>query len=224
MSAGRKLNTLSQEWGTPKKYVDAVREFFNGKVDLDPCSNEYSIVNAIKEYRLPFRDGLKESWNFPTIYVNPPYGINKENGTSIKRWLSRCAAAHRDHKAEVLALVPVATNTGHWKKYVFTNATAVCFLYDTRLKFLVNGEDGGKGAPMSCAMVYWGRYFERFDSSFARFGAVVDLRPLLGKQIGDNSENGILDYEMKPESPLSGLSVFRKDVAESTRRQKRLFS
>ena len=99
VSAGRKLNTLSQEWGTPKKYVDAVREFFHGKIDLDPCSNEYSIVHAITEYCLPFHDGLKESWNFPTIYVNPPYGINKENGTSIKRWLHRCAAAHRDHKS-----------------------------------------------------------------------------------------------------------------------------
>jgi len=46
MSAGRKLNTLSQEWGTPRKYVDAVLELFNGKIELDPCSNEYSIVNA----------------------------------------------------------------------------------------------------------------------------------------------------------------------------------
>lgn len=223
MSAGRKLNTLSQEWGTPKKYVDAVREFFHGKIDLDPCSNEYSIVDALTEYRLPFHDGLKESWNFPTIYVNPPYGINKENGTSIKRWLHRCATAHRDHKAEVLALVPVATNTGHWKKYVFTNATGVCFLYDTRLKFLVNGEDGGKGAPMSCAMIYWGGDFEKFNSIFTRFGAVVDLRPLLGKQISEHSENGRLDYDKKPESPLNHLSVFKKTAVESAHKQERLF-
>lgn len=58
MSAGRKINGLSQEWGTPQKYVDAVRRFFDGTIELDPCSNEYSIVNAQTEYRLPQQDGL----------------------------------------------------------------------------------------------------------------------------------------------------------------------
>ena len=42
MSAGRKVNSLSQEWGTPEKYVQAVKEFFGGEIDLDPCSNQYS--------------------------------------------------------------------------------------------------------------------------------------------------------------------------------------
>lgn len=50
MSAGRKINTNSQAWGTPQKYVDAVKEVFGGYIDLDPCSNEYSIVNAKTEY------------------------------------------------------------------------------------------------------------------------------------------------------------------------------
>jgi hypothetical protein len=61
----------------------------------------------------------------------------------------------------------------------------VCFLYDTRLKFLVEGRDEGKGAPMSCAMVYWGKNYDRFFEVFIRHGAVLDLRPLYGKQIGE---------------------------------------
>lgn len=192
MTAGRTLNTLSQDWGTPDKYVKAIREFFGGQIDLDPCSNKHSIVNAKREYRLPKDDGLRDSWDFPTIYINPPYGIDKERGTSIKNWLRRCAQANKEHKSEVLALVPVATNTRHWKDYVFGKATAVCFLYDTRLKFLINGKNIGKGAPMSCAMVYWGEHFERFFSVFGKFGAVVDLRPLKGKRLGERSENGQL--------------------------------
>lgn len=176
MTAGRTLNTVSQEWGTPEKYVRAVREVLGGKIDLDPCSNQYSIVHAEVEYQLPAQDGLLASWDYPTIYVNPPYGIDKERGTSIKKWFGRCALAHSEHQSEVLALVPVATNTAHWKNYVFGQATSVCFLYDTRLKFLVNGQDGGKGAPMSCAMIYWGSHFEKFLSVFAQFGAVIDLR------------------------------------------------
>lgn len=184
MSAGRTVNTLSQSWGTPHKYVKAAKEVFGGQIDLDPCSNEYSVVNAVTEYRLPMHDGLKESWNFPTIYVNPPYGSDRNRGTTIKHWLARCAYANEQFDSEVLALVPIAANTAHWKKCVFTKATAICFLYDTRLRFLENGQEIGKGAPMACAMIYWGKHPERFYEVFIEHGAVVDISNLIGEDIG----------------------------------------
>lgn len=185
MTAGRSnAHSVSQEWCTPPKYVRAIREFFGGSVALDPCSNRHSVVGAEVEYSLPAADGLLESWDYPTIFVNPPYGRDRERGTSIRDWLRRCADSHAEHGAEVLALVPVATNTSHWKVFVFGAAASVAFLYDTRLRFLENGEDGGKGAPMSCAMVYWGKRPERFESVFLAFGAVVDLRHLHGKAVG----------------------------------------
>jgi hypothetical protein len=176
------------DWCTPRKYVDAVKRVFGGTIALDPCSNQWSIVAAETQYSLPEHDGLKESWDFPTIYVNPPYGADKERGTTIKHWLYKCAQAHKDYGSEVLALVPVATNTNHWKEYVWGQATAVCFLYDTRLRFLVEGKDGGKGAPMACAMIYWNENIEKFLDVFSGFGAVVDLRPLQGKVIGRRSK------------------------------------
>lgn len=188
MTAGRTVNGQSQDWCTPAKYVKAVRDCFGGEIALDPCSNRSSIVRAKVEYSPPRQDGLRESWAFPTIYVNPPYGADRERGTTIKDWLRRCADAFDRHGAEVLALVPVATNTAHWKHFVWGAAAAVAFLYDTRLRFLVDGKDGGKGAPMSCAVVYWGRHHERFFDVFIPFGAVVDLRPLRGKQIGSQHE------------------------------------
>jgi hypothetical protein len=178
MTAGRKINTRSQHWGTPGKYVSAVKQVLGGTIALDPCSNFHSLVEAKVEYQLPRQDGLKASWDFPSIFVNPPYGIDRARETSIKHWLARCAEAHTVHGSEVIALVPVATNTGHWKKYVFGKATAVCFLYDTRLRFLVNGRDEGKGAPMSCAMIYWGKNYRRFFTVFNEHGAALDLRPL----------------------------------------------
>ena len=184
MTAGRKIRSQNQDWGTPKKYVDATREFFKGEIELDPCSNKYSIVGARTEYMLPQQNGLCETWNFRTLYVNPPYGIDHKHGTTIKDWLKKCEEAYRIHHAEVLALVPVATNTGHWKKYVYGKATAICFLYDTRLRFLVNGKEAGKGAPMSCAIIYWGNNFKRFSKIFMAFGAVVDIGNLKGKAIG----------------------------------------
>lgn len=184
MSAGRTVNTQSQSWGTPIKYVKAVKEFFGGTISLDPCSNEYSIVHAENEFRLPLKDGLHERWNYSTIYVNPPYGSDKERGTTIKSWLAKCAIANEKYGSEVLALIPVATNTGHWKQSVFGRARAICFLYDTRLKFLENGLDVGKGAPMSCAIVYWGNNYSKFFDIFIEYGAVVDISNLQKEEIG----------------------------------------
>jgi len=185
MTAGRNINSKSKDWCTPKKYIEAVKEAFNGKIKLDPCSNKYSIVNADVEYLLPEKDGLKESWDFKTIYVNPPYGIDKERKTSIKNWLEKCAQAHEKHGSEVIALIPVATNTGHWKRSIYGKARAICFLFDTRLKFLENGKDSGKGAPMSCAMIYWGNNYRRFYDIFIKHGAVIDIANLkIEKQEG----------------------------------------
>lgn len=172
MSAGRQVNTLSQSWGTPEKYVAAVKRVFGGEIDLDPCSNSFSIVGATTEYRLPDQDGLKEPWDFPRIFVNPPYGRDKERGTSIRDWLARCEVAD-ERGSQVIALVPVATNTTHWKRHVFPCAASICFLADTRLKFLVDGQSGGKGAPMACAMVYWGGNPTGFDYEFKNHGVIT---------------------------------------------------
>ena len=193
MTAGRSnTQSLSQHWSTPPKYVNAIREFF-GEISLDPCSNCHSIVQAKVEYLLPEADGLVESWNYPTIFVNPPYGSDRERGTTIRDWFRRCFEAHSRHGSEVLALVPVATNTRHWKDFVFGEAIAVSFLYDTRLRFLENGKEQGKGAPMSCAMVYWGNRYERFEEIFIRFGAVVDLRNLRGRMIGVGKQKNLFE-------------------------------
>lgn len=135
---------MKKDWGTPQVYVDAVRKVFGGRICLDPCSNVSSIVNAEIEYMLPKHDGLEEIWNFPTIYINPPYGIDKERGTRISDWLSKCAKTNEMYNSEIQALIPVAPNTNHWKRYIFGKADSICFLYDTRLRFLIDGKDGVK--------------------------------------------------------------------------------
>ena len=136
--------------------MEAAKIFFGGRVSLDPCSNEQSIVGAQTEWSLPEIDGLRGEWDFPAIFVNPPYGRDSQRGTSIYDWLAKCAGAKCRYGAEVLALVPVATNTRHWKDHVFGAAAAVAFLYDTRLRFHIGGRPAPKGSPRACAMVYWG--------------------------------------------------------------------
>lgn len=174
MTAGRKVNTSSHHWCTPQKYVDAVKTVL-GDIELDPCSNSFSLVAASHFYSLPETDGLVSSWSYKTIFVNPPYGRDKERKTSISDWLKKCVEANIEHNAEVLALIPVATNTKHWKTYVWKYATSVAFLYDTRLPFIAEGNTKTKGAPMACAMIYWGRDPKRFEETFSVYGAVIHL-------------------------------------------------
>ena len=85
MTAGRNnAVSLSHDWCTPPKYVDAIQRFFGGPVALDPCSNRHSIVDAVTEYVLPDNDGLTTQWDYLTVFVNPPYGKDPQTGTTIE--------------------------------------------------------------------------------------------------------------------------------------------
>lgn len=174
MTAGRHVVSVTKDWCTPPKIVESVKECFNGTIHLDPCSNDFSFVDAQVEYRLPESDGLRASWDYPTIYVNPPYGSDKQRGTRILHWFERIGEA-ASRGSEVIALVPVATNTSHWKRFVYPKAAAICFLYQPRVRFFIRGVEDSKGAPMSCAVIYWGDRQETFTQAFAQHGAVVSL-------------------------------------------------
>jgi len=174
LTAGRQVNTLSQSWCTPIKYVEAISSFFDNKIDLDPCSNKDSIIDAKVKYILPI-DGLKQDWDYQNIYVNPPYGRDAERHTTIKHWIQKINETRIKYNNEIIGLIPVATNTSHWKQYIFGKATSICFLYDTRLKFRIDGNEENKGSPMACCMVYWGNDYEKFNEVFNEFGYIVKI-------------------------------------------------
>lgn len=175
MTAGRQIITTIKDYCTPKNYVDSINEFFYDNIELDPCWNQYSLIKAKQKYSLPDNNGLKCSWNYKTIYVNPPYGIDKENNTKIKDWLKICVYAHLNYNSEIIALIPVATNTSHWKECVFNQASSICFCYDTRMKFGINGSEKNKGSPMACALIYWGNNNDRFRETFSKFGFICSI-------------------------------------------------
>lgn len=178
--------TGEQGWCTPVHIIESVRNVFNGNISLDPCSNKYSAVNADIEYTLPEHDGLKESWDYDTVYVNPPYGRDKERHTSIYDWMRKTAETRASYGNEIICLIPVAPNTKHWKKYVFHAADCICFLYDTRLKFSVNGKVQSKGAPMPCCVVYYGDNVNAFMNEFVKYGACVPLKNAMAPDVDDN--------------------------------------
>lgn len=142
-----------------------------GKVSLDPCAAKDSSVKAVTKFVLP-TDGLVEQWaGHETIFVNPPYGRDKVRGTSIKHWLRKCHNAALVG-AEVIALIPVAPNTSHWKEYVFPACDSICFLKEPRFKFEGAGK---KGAPMAMCVVYWGEQKGKFTEVFKTLGSCMEV-------------------------------------------------
>jgi hypothetical protein len=127
MSISRKNISINKSWNTPIKFIEPIQKFFGGSIELDPCSNEFSLVSTIIEYKLPNQDGLIESWNYSNIFLNPPYGTDKERKTSIKMWLDKVAETYKKYSNEIICLIPVATNTKNWKENIFPIATSICF-------------------------------------------------------------------------------------------------
>lgn len=172
MSAGRNTISKKKDWNTPPKYVELIYKFF-GEIELDPCSNEHSIIKSKIKYTLPI-NGLNQNWNYKTVYVNPPYGRDSERQTSIYDWIKKGYESYNDGN-EVLFLIPVATNTKHFKDIIFKYACAICFLEDTRLKFWNEGKEDKKGAPMSCCIVYFGDHYNKFENVFKEAGKCFNI-------------------------------------------------
>ena len=168
MSAGRKNNSTTKSWNTPPKIIAAANKLF-GSIDLDPCSNEHSMVGAHVSFGPPH--GLTQDW-FGNVFCNPPYGRNPEDKTSLLDWVNKAAETFSRRNNGILLLIPVATNTRHFYK-IWETAAAICFLKDSRLKFWINGKEDSKGAPMACCVVYWGNYKEMFVDCFEHLGKVV---------------------------------------------------
>lgn len=167
MSAGRTNASENKTWNTPPKIIAAVTSFF-GIINLDPCSNNDSFVPAKTKITLP-QDGLQEEWR-GNVFINPPYGRDKERKTSLKHWTRKTADSFAANKAEVIMLIPVATNTAHFKEIIFKEFSALCFLSDTRLKFWIGGKEDPKGAPMACCLCYIGTRKEEFVAHFSGMG------------------------------------------------------
>ena len=172
MTVGRKIISEKKDWNTPPKYVKLITEFF-GEIDLDPCSNEFSTISSKIKYELPI-NGLNESWDYKHIYVNPPYGRNKGSKISIYDWIEKGVESY-NNGSELLYLIPVSTNTSHFKELIFKHAKGICFLNDTRLKFWSEGKEDKKGAPMACCFVYFGNDYQKFEQTFTSNGKCFEI-------------------------------------------------
>jgi hypothetical protein len=150
----------TEDWCTPRALVDVIRRIFEGRIDLDPASNPWSVVDAEREVWLPrwaegrvipprveVDDGLKVEWR-GNVYVNPPYSAEL-----LGRFMARAVdAAH--YGANVIMLAPAKTSLVAWQAHV-PKAPAICFV-GGRVTYLVPDKEP-MSATFSSALVLWTR-------------------------------------------------------------------
>src|SRR5437867_1223959 len=116
------------EWSTPQWLFDALDREFG--FALDPCA---TAENAkCSKYFTTADDGLKQSWDYQVVFMNPPYG------RVIGAWM-RKAWESSLRGATVVCLVSARTDTEWWHSFAMR---AEVRLLRGRLKF---------GESKSCA-------------------------------------------------------------------------
>jgi site-specific DNA-methyltransferase (adenine-specific) len=100
------FSSASAEWATPQWLFDALDREFG--FALDPCA---TAENAkCSKYFTAAEDGLRQSWDYQVVFMNPPYG------RVIGAWM-RKAWESSQRGATVVCLVPARTDTDWWHRF-----------------------------------------------------------------------------------------------------------
>ena len=71
--------TRTDCWNTPPEFVNDVLEFFDNKLDLDPCCNDIENPNVPAKKLFDEKiNGLTQNWVAESVFMNHPYSNSKE--------------------------------------------------------------------------------------------------------------------------------------------------
>lgn len=130
-------SSVNPTWETPPDFFEAVNRGFN--FSLDVCASDHN--TKCVRYFTEETNGLAQSWQGETCWMNPPYG------RVIGNWMKKAAEESAQGNCTVVCLVPARTDTRWWHDYV-TQAYKVVFL-KRRLHFV----GAPAAAPFPSALV-----------------------------------------------------------------------
>jgi hypothetical protein len=163
-SLGGLKQSVTVEWYTPAKYIEAARSVL-GHIDLDPASSPLAneTVRADQIYTEE-DDGLNQEW-YGRIWLNPPYG--KLTGPFVSKLVEEHEAGRV--KAAILLINAYGFDSA-WFQPLW-NYT-LCFT-NHRISFW--SPQRGSGGPANANLfVYLGNDKGRFADVFSEFGAIVE--------------------------------------------------
>ena len=151
--------TRTDCWNTPPEFVGDVLEFFDNKLDLDPCCND--IENPNVPARILYDEkanGLTHNWVAESVFMNHPYSNSKE-------WIPYAVSQYKlGHAKELVLLIKMDVSTRWWKSI----STYPFLAINKRLKF----GNGQGAAPFQPAIVYLGDRLGKFRRIFGKYGTL----------------------------------------------------
>lgn len=155
--------SVSVEWYTPARYIEAARAVMGG-IDLDPASS--ALANETVKARLFYEeedDGLTREWR-GRVWLNPPYG----KGTGL--FAAKLVEEHdAGHVTQAVLLINAYGFDAGWFQPLWNHL--LCFT-DHRIVF--TSPQRGTGGPANGNLfVYLGRNWGRFSHHFGEFGTLV---------------------------------------------------
>jgi len=185
-----------KDWCTSRELLEPVYAVFD--VDLDPCSNPSSVVEAKHHIWLPryeekvaerpdmnveLGNGIASPWTKfgRTVYVNPPFGDD-----DMPQWIGKMIH-EREQGAEIIALLP-AYPSSQWFANMWATADGLCWYgipgrTPSRAKFI----GAASTAPFAIMFVYWGPDVDRFAESFQQVGQIDFLA--MNRLLTSNARN-----------------------------------
>ena len=145
-------------WNTPAHVLQDVYEFFDNKLELDPCSNSLDSPNVKASVHFDEgTNGLTREWNYQTVFMNHPY-------SQSKMWVPYALNQWNKYNNEMLLLIKLDVSTQWWRHIALKPWLA----YNKRLKF----GDSNHAAPFQSAMIYLGSNLEKFIEIFSKNGFI----------------------------------------------------
>lgn len=146
-------------WNTPKSFVEDVLIFFEGNLDLDPCSNNVEEPNVpANTIYTEENNGLSKEWIANSVFMNHPYSNSKE-------WIPYAVNQYeKGNSKEMILLIKLDVSTVWWNSVSDYPWIAV----NKRLKF----GHGKSAAPFQSAIIYLGNRLDRFKTIFGKYGTL----------------------------------------------------
>lgn len=130
------FSSNSDEWETPHSLFNILNDYFH--FTLDPCSTELN--HKCSNYFTLSENGLLQSWNGHTVFVNPPY-------SDISNWVKKCYVEWMYNNITVVLLIPARTDTRYFHDFIYH--VADIFFIKGRLKFS-NSKNSAPFPSMIC--------------------------------------------------------------------------
>ena len=175
-------SSLTNEWLTPPKYIEAAREVMGG-IDLDPASNEVAnrIVRATRYFTLE-DDGLKTEWE-GRCFLNPPYG-KTGNSSNQSLWSRKALEEYAKGNISECVFLSKCTPGYAWWDWLFNDIQPTVCITRDRIAFvkpewvqpdgsIVYPEKGDLRSKAASAFWYIGNDDRKFAKVFRKFGRII---------------------------------------------------